>query len=365
MVIFREMIGKDNRGLRMIEGDIMKDINQKIIDAIIEKAEKVCPDSLALIGIYGSVATGDLHKKSDLDLLILIKDDVGWQLGTGFILDDIKVGYDIYCTNWGGLQYDAECHHAQIAKLMDSKIMYIKDQEAYEKLCELRTKAKDFLASEERFQRVNELVNQAKQIYANACLYDDLGRVRMEAYGVLYYLLDAIMLFHGSYYKRGVKRAFEELQQLPIDDVFADNIRKVVLSKEVTEIRELLKTILLYMDSLTKQEKQKEKPNQGLAGTYEEMFSNWRNKVEEASKNKDAFVAYMNMCSFQFMLMNISNEVEIGEYPIMTEYNPDCLEENIGVFDKYLQKYEDVYKQAGIEVKSYSDVDAFVKEYLK
>ena len=33
----------------------MNTANQKIIDAIIKKAEKVCPDSLALIGVYGSV----------------------------------------------------------------------------------------------------------------------------------------------------------------------------------------------------------------------------------------------------------------------------------------------------------------------
>lgn len=77
----------------------MKIVNQKIIDAVIEKAEKVCPDSLALIGVYGSAATGDVHEKSDLDLLILIQNDEGWQLGTGFILDDLKIGYDIYCTN--------------------------------------------------------------------------------------------------------------------------------------------------------------------------------------------------------------------------------------------------------------------------
>lgn len=71
----------------------MNNVNQKIINAVIEKAEKVCPDSLALIGIYGSVATGDEYEKSDLDLLILIQNDEGWQLGTWFILDDRKVGY--------------------------------------------------------------------------------------------------------------------------------------------------------------------------------------------------------------------------------------------------------------------------------
>ena len=79
---------------------IMNTVNRKIINAIIEKAEKLCPDSLALIGVYGSVATGDDYAKSDLDLLILIEDEEGRKLATGFILDDSKVGYDIYCTDW-------------------------------------------------------------------------------------------------------------------------------------------------------------------------------------------------------------------------------------------------------------------------
>ena len=122
----------------------MNRVNQKIIDAVIEKAKQVCPGSLALIGVYGSVATGDEYEKSDLDLLILIQNDAGWKLATSFILDENKVGYDIYCTNWDWLKYDAECHHAQISKLMDSKILYIENQEAYEELCKLREQAKCF-----------------------------------------------------------------------------------------------------------------------------------------------------------------------------------------------------------------------------
>lgn len=34
----------------------MNELNQKIIAGIIKKAEAVCSDSLALIGLYGSVA---------------------------------------------------------------------------------------------------------------------------------------------------------------------------------------------------------------------------------------------------------------------------------------------------------------------
>ena len=251
----------------------------------------------------------------------------GEKLGTGFLLDDRKVGYDIYCTDWEGLCYDAKCHHAQIAKLMDSQIVYVKKQEACERLLELRTKAERVLQSEERFQRVDELLEKAKIAYANACLYDDLGRTRVEAMGVLHYLLNAVMLYHGRYFKRGVKRTFEELAALPVDAQFADTIQKIVLCKEIGPLRELLKTLLLHTEQHTRREKKKTMPSDQLAGTYEEMYSNWRNKMEEAAAKDDVFSSYMNLCSLQFMLMELSDEIDIGNFNVMEEYNPDSLED--------------------------------------
>ena len=343
----------------------MNTVNQKIIDAVIAKAEKVCPNSLALIGVYGSVATGDTHEKSDLDLLILIQNDEGWQLGTAFILEDNQVGYDIYCTNWDGLKYDAQCHHAQISKLMESKIVYIKNQDAYNELCKLREQAKDFLASEERFERVRELVEKAKVAFADAHLQDELGRVRLAAYGVIYYSLDALMLFHGKYFKRGVKRTFEELVQLPISPEIPEIIKKIAASKDVAELRDLSRDLLTRVESHVQQETSKEEPSPSLWGTYEEMYSNWRNKVEEAEDRNDVFASYVNLCNLHLMFSEIATGVNIGTYDIMGEYNPDCLEDNVALFDKYLDKYAQVYKQAGIELRSFADVDAFVVDYLE
>lgn len=343
----------------------MKIVNQKIIDAVIEKAEKVCPDSLALLGVYGSAATGDVHEKSDLDLLILIQNDEGWQLGTGFILDDLKIGYDIYCTNWDGLKYDADCHHAKISKLMDSKIVYIKNQEAYDEFVKLREQAKLFLESKERFQRVKELVDKAKISYADSYLHEELGQIRMDAYEMMHYLSDAIMIYHGSYFKRGLKRTFEELEKLPISDEFSSILKKVVVSKEISELRELLKSLLRCTESYISQEKQKKEPDQGLAGTYEEMYSNWRNKVAEAADHQDVFSSFMNMCGLQGMLSDLSEDIEMEPYNIMEEYHPDCLGDNLKLFDATLQKYEEIYNKAGIKIKHFSDVDEFVKTYLE
>lgn len=59
------------------------------------------------------------------------------------------------------------------------------------------------------------------------------------------------------------------------------------------------------------------------------MYSNWRNKVEEAAQNADAFASFMNMCSFQLMLSEIAEEVEIGSFSVMDVYDPDSLEDSI------------------------------------
>ena len=91
---------------------------------------------------------------------------------------------------------------------------------------------------------------------------EELGQVRVEAYGVIYYLLDAVMLYHGTYFRRGVKRIFEELAALPIDEIFVQTIQKVVVSKECCQIRDLLKQIILYVESHIRKEKEKAEPSE-------------------------------------------------------------------------------------------------------
>ncbi len=343
----------------------MNIVNQKIINAIIEKAESLYPDSLALIGVYGSVATGDDYAKSDLDLLILIQDEEGRKLGTGFILNDSGVGYDIYCTDWNNLHHEAQCHHAHISKLMDSEVIYVKNQKAYDELCKLREETKLFLESDERFQRVNELITKAKVAYADSLLCDTLGKVRLNAFGVMDCLLNAVMLCHGKYFRLGVKRTFDEIANLPATDELTDDMRKIAASKDVSEIRDLLKELLLYAERYMRQEKPKEEPSEALTGTYEELYSNWRNKVEEAAINSDVFSSFINMCCFHCMLSDISSEFNIGAYNIMEEYNPENLTDNVQIYDKYMKEYEKVCNKAGIKIKRFSDVDAFVADYLE
>lgn len=148
----------------------MNDMNKTIIDAIIRKADALCPDSLALIGVYGSVVTGDEYEKSDLDLMILINDENGQVLADGFIIDDVDIGYDIYCTSWDVLENDAQFDHAHLSKLFDSMIVYCKDKSALKRLDEIRRKAAELLASDRRYEKADKAYSNAKKMLAEVYL---------------------------------------------------------------------------------------------------------------------------------------------------------------------------------------------------
>ena len=340
--------------------------HQKIIDAIVQKAEAVCPNSLALIGIYGSVATGDIHEKSDIDLMILINDDCGWQLSNGFILDDAGVGYDIYCTNWAGLEWDADCNHAHLSKLLDSKIVYVKDEQAVDRLEELKKKAKALLESEERYEKAMEAFNRAKASYSECFLSNSMSQVRTYVAETIGYLLDAIMLFNGRYWRKGVKRTFEELQplQLPFDMETA--VLQIIRAENVNEIRSHLTALMKEAKAYLIRPKRKAEPTQdNLRGTYEEMYSNWRNKMWEAAKYEDLYSSFMNMASLQTMLNEIAENVAIDDLQVMDKFNPHQLEGNAEIFDSALGEYLQEYQRIGIEAKHFANVDDFVKAYLE
>ena len=150
-----------------------KERNDALIRAILEKEKTLCPGAVALIGIYGSFLTGDIQPLSDLDLLILIGDERGWQLGTTFIQDDVGIGHDIYCTSWESLREDARYEHPHISKLMDSKIVYCADQKHMDQLEALRTEVRKKLEEpfgEEDYQKARRDLSSCETVRIKAPL---------------------------------------------------------------------------------------------------------------------------------------------------------------------------------------------------
>ena len=63
------------------------------------------------------------------------------------------------------------------------------------------------------------------------------------------------------------------------------------------------------------------------------------------------------------MLKEIAEGVDVGSFTLMDAYCPHDLNENVAILERALERYEEVYRQAGIKVKRFANVDAFVASY--
>lgn len=330
----------------------------------------MCPGSLALIGIYGSFMTGDVHEKSDLDLLIVINNDRGWQLGCAFIQDDLQVGHDIYCTTWECLQNEAKYEHPNIFKLMDAKIVYSADVKYKERLKQLRNAAKDILSapfSEEDYAKAENQLKEAKHYYIMTMISEHKSDVLDEAGRAIYFIENAIAMLNKQYFHYGVKRTYEELNAMQnrpeklcgrIDDIIsADSAASV--QKHLTT---LMKETLAVFHNVKKTFAIQKKTVIGdvLIGTYEEMYSNFRNKMYTAAETGNRHLAFMSLVSAGAMFSEIESEVNIDRYDVWKGYDPQDLRKAAKAYDYILNEYLTEYKKAGIQVKHYSDIEAFV-----
>ena len=353
----------------------MEERNRKIIDAVLQKEKALCPGAIALIGVYGSFQTGDIHPLSDLDLLILINDDRGWQLATAFIQEDAGIGHDIYCTSWESLEKDAAYEHPHISKLMDSGIVYCADEEYRTRLESLRSRVRECLAapfSETDYMKAENCLNDAMRCFASAMVADDLSDARRQAGGVLYYAENAVAMLSKTYFRKGVRRCYEELNAMKKrPEKLCEMIDGILTAKTASDLKEnltlLMKELAVCFDK-AKQElgvKKKQADAGTLSGTYEEMFSNWHGKMVLAAETGDRHLAFMTLSSLNEMIKDISDETEIRTYDILSVYDPDDLKKTVEGFDRVLQEYLQEYRKAGIVPKRYENIDAFVSAYTR
>ena len=349
--------------------------NQRIIDAVLKKEKALCPGAIALIGIYGSFQTGDIHPLSDLDLLILTNDERGGKLGATFIQEDLGIGHDIYCTDWESLRRDAAFEDPNIAKLMDARIVYCADEKYLSELETLRGQVRQKLAepfSEADYRKAEAVLKDALHCFALAMIGDDLTKVRKQAGGVLYYAENAVAMLNKRYFRKGVRRRYEELKAMTKrPEGLCNMIEDILSAGTVPALKERLTKFMKELTACFERERQavrtEKQPadKESLRGTYEEMFSNWHGKMQAAAKTKDRHLAFMSLVSLDEMLSDIRNSVDIGSLEAVSAYDPDDLEKTASGFDAVLHTYLQEYGRAGMRAAVYPDIDAFLAAYMK
>ena len=239
------------------------------------------------------------------------------------------------------LERDAQCNHAYLSKLFDSVIVYCKDKSSLKRLDEIKRKAVETLASNRRYDKANDAYCEAKKKFAESFLTESLSKVRGCAGAAIMFIEDAVMLYNGQYFRKGTKRALDELKQLDLPFNIEIIITDIIRAETVEKIRSRLTELLVLINEYLKVPKQKELPTAtNLRGTYEEMYSNWKNKMAEAADRDDMYSSFMNLLSLQYMFHEIAEGIEVDDFEIMDKFDPQNLE-NVEEFEKdYCKKSE-------------------------
>ncbi len=132
------------------------------------------------------------------------------------------------------------------------------------------------------------------------------------------------------------------------------------------KIRAELTEVFVLTNGYLQVPKKKERPSaQNLRGTYEEMYSNWKNKMAEAAGRNDMYSSFMNLLSLQWMFYEIAECIAVDGFEIMDKFIPKNLEENVDVFNQALNKYLAEYEKVGIRPRHFESMTDFAGDYNK
>ena len=346
--------------------------NEQIIEAVKKKAQIVCPGAVDLIAIAGSFANGDYWEKSDLDLLIVINSGEGWKIGTCFILGD--VAHDIYCHTWECLEQMAEYRDPHVIKLVSVEMVYCASDAVrmrYEKLKEKMRKTLAKPLCSEDLPKIRAHYDQALQYFAKMSLAESFGPCKYASAGVLVELESVLYLLNKSYIAHGIKGIPSEicgLERLP--ELFEVRYQALIQADSMESAQRAARDLLRAVDALLKQVEselnfKQEATADALRGTYEEIFSNWRNKMNYAAKNQDRYLAFMSTASCQAMYDELQEAIDMPVHDLFAGFDGKDLDAAEVNFVCVMEEYRKLYQAAGLEVSRFDTVEEFAAWYLE
>lgn len=157
------------------------------------------------------------------------------------------------------------------------------------------------------FQKGLNIFESALKSYSKLMISDNIRDARYYTGIIVSEIENCICMINKSYFKLGIKRTYDELNNMQtkpsnILKLLDQTINSIKLESLKETATELIKAVQNYLDKLKQAVTSKNAANiSNLKGTYEEIYSNWRNKMFYAAKHKDTHLAFMTMISAQEM----------------------------------------------------------------
>lgn len=354
-------------------------VNDKIINWIINRAEKDYAEDIALILLYGSYVNGTANAKSDVDCYFIPRTERGYQFSADFIIQE--VGYDIFPMNWERVEGIADLKEILTPCVGDIKVLYCHSMEELERFENLQRRLQDNLNNLDYTQRIaKEKFEYACTLYSKLRNCNKLMEARLLAGNIIMTLADAVAVYNQDYFHFGLKKQYEDLHKfvnIPAD--FIEEYVNVIKSEGTEEIkvhcRSLMETFAEhtaweFMEGGKKQEEEgpaeavnKDTDFYFLARLYEEISSTF-NKIYFCTENGNYILAFLSAVCLQGEFQEISQEQGIERYDILSSYNYKDLRKLAETTRKVERDFVSMIAKSGERINRFSDFEEFERAML-
>lgn len=171
--------------------------------------------------------------------------------------------------------------------------------------------------------------------------------------------------------KDSIKRVPEEIATMNnLPKEFNELYIKLIKSENIEEMKELSTILMKSVKEFSKEMKvrvtlKEEIKENDIRGSYEEVYSNWRNKMYHAVENNDTYLSLMTAASCQSFYDDMYNEYNIEKIDIMKRLSNNDLKEATSSFDEAMEEYKKNYDRINIKIVKYKNLDDFEEWYLR
>lgn len=382
-------------------------INDKIVDWILKRAQSRFADDIAMILLYGSYVNGTANEKSDVDCYFIPKTDRAYGFCADFILDG--VGYDVFPMSWERVENIADLKETLIPCLGDVRILYASSAADEERFFSLQEKLRKNLADcdytvkigTEKFEQACELFVQMRECGAisggpfseashsdGTVLEMSFAKLRMLAGYLIMTLADAVAVSNGDYFHFGLKKQHEDLQRfqrIPAD--FTAEYLQVIKSKNAEETMlhcgQLIESVSMYYgweipescepvvgqtfaepENPVPEESQKPAPDfAGLAGLYEEISSTF-NKIYVCAQRQNPVLAFLSATCLQGELAEAAGYEGMPCLDILSAYDYNDLSKLAEATEKAEAEFVRFIEAGGGRIKRYASFEEFERAGL-
>lgn len=343
--------------------------NQRIIDAVVERAEALCPGVLDLVAVTGSFRDGRFHEHSDLDLVLVINDPSGWAVADCFILDG--VGFDLYCHSWDRLAQLTTLPHPFVGALLDAEVVHVGDPAALERYLGLRSRLQAVLSAplqEGALARARGHLTRAHEALGRLVTATDMTRLRTMQVRVLeqatfcWYALNRTTADHGV---QAVPDDVAGFALLPEAGVALR--RALVVARAPDQVREAAVALVTATEQVVERLELQGRPAptaDALRGGYEEAWSNWRTKMHRAAEQGDAHLALVTAAAYQEFLDSGRRQLDLPVVDVLGDFDPAELSGSAEAFDRAMATHQEQYASVGLPVRRFARLDDWLADYL-